>query len=75
MDGLHDLTPLLDWFERSPNQATIEAACTGREGQSNQVGAAQLLDHRLVADKPTNLGDPESMAAQRIDRLIFGSLQ
>ncbi|WP_204137935.1 DUF6335 family protein [Halomicronema sp. CCY15110] len=64
VDDNSDLTPPPGPPERSPQQAAVEAARTGREDQSHQIGAERSLDQRMAAGKPTTQGDPDAMTEQ-----------
>jgi hypothetical protein len=64
VDDHNDLTPPPGPPERSPEQAAVEAVRTGREDQSQQVGAERSLDQRMAAGKPTTQGDPDAMTEQ-----------
>ncbi len=64
VDDNSDLTPPPGVPERSPDQAAAEAARTGREDQSQQIGADRSLNQRMAAGKPTTMGDPDAMTEQ-----------
>lgn len=50
--------------DRPPRQAAAEAARTGREDQSQHIGAQPLGQDHMASGKPTTADDPDALTEQ-----------